>query len=685
MVSLLCLVFAGQPTARAAGFTYQGRLTLDGIPASGLYDLRFTVYDSTNEPGTIVAGPTTNLATVVTEGVFTVQLDFGNAPFDGSDRWLEIAVRTNNTTSFATLSPRQPLTPAPYAIYAASAGPGGTGNTVSGLDAAVGGGRDNTGSGYFSAVGGGYTNTASAFYSTVAGGGLNLSSGSYSTVPGGYQNTAAGDYSLAAGYRAKANHNGTFVWADSQNADFASVTNDEFAIRARNGVRIQTDTGIHMNAADRPIITRDWDRFSGSAAGGKAGIGRWGLFMEPSRLTLGIPSDVDVPGRIFQVAKYSTNGTYTPLLRVDQSGDVGMGAGISSFGASLDIQQPQASLRLLSSNITTSGSLIEMASPANFVGQTIGGIEWTNLNQLHAGISVGIQSGLLGFAEAAVDINSGTGDSTVAKFAPSGVEADSPFTVNAVGLLGGPTVTFNRLSSDGIVLNITRDGTSQGNISVSGSTVSYNAFTGSHYAWTDRPLDEGALVRMTGGNRHYHNDPKSEVIYGIQPTSRANDPACLGAYLGVQSPPQPASSDNPHLVMAVGNGEMWVVDRGGDLEPGDALISSDVKGCAMKDDPKRFAVGHVVARAAEQVSWAEVQPDAQGIRRKKISVLFDSFERGGTDATHLARIVDQQAAEIASLKQRLDTLQTIVLQKTAGASADVAMRQKVNPAGGPVE
>ena len=33
------------------------------------------------------------------------------------------------------------------------------------------------------------------------------------------------------------------VWADSQNADFSSITNDEFAIRATNGVRIVRNAG----------------------------------------------------------------------------------------------------------------------------------------------------------------------------------------------------------------------------------------------------------------------------------------------------------------------------------------------------------------------------------------------------------------------------------------------------------
>ena len=62
----------------------------------------------------------TNDATVVSNGLFTVTLDFGSVPFDGSNRWLDIGVRTNGGgDSFASLNPRQPITSAPYAITAA--------------------------------------------------------------------------------------------------------------------------------------------------------------------------------------------------------------------------------------------------------------------------------------------------------------------------------------------------------------------------------------------------------------------------------------------------------------------------------------------------------------------------------------------------------------------------------------
>jgi hypothetical protein len=63
---------------------------------------------------------TTN-AVPVTNGLFTVALDFG-AVFDGNARWLDISVKTNGASSYTTLAPRQPLTPTPYALYAPSAG-----------------------------------------------------------------------------------------------------------------------------------------------------------------------------------------------------------------------------------------------------------------------------------------------------------------------------------------------------------------------------------------------------------------------------------------------------------------------------------------------------------------------------------------------------------------------------------
>jgi len=107
---------------QGSAFTYQGRLNDGGNPATGIYDLRFAIYAAASG-GAAVGGLVTNSAVGVTNGVFTVVLDFGANAFDGSPRWLEVGVRLNGSASdFTTLVPRQPITPTPYAIFAATAG-----------------------------------------------------------------------------------------------------------------------------------------------------------------------------------------------------------------------------------------------------------------------------------------------------------------------------------------------------------------------------------------------------------------------------------------------------------------------------------------------------------------------------------------------------------------------------------
>jgi hypothetical protein len=72
----------------------------------------------------------------------------------------------------------------------------------------------------------------------VSGGYSNVASGDYAAVCGGNDNTASANYSFAVGRRAKANHTGAFVWADSSDFDFGSASANSFRVRATNGVRL---------------------------------------------------------------------------------------------------------------------------------------------------------------------------------------------------------------------------------------------------------------------------------------------------------------------------------------------------------------------------------------------------------------------------------------------------------------
>jgi hypothetical protein len=122
---------------------------------------------------------------------------------------------------------------------------GGESNTTSMGHTVISGGGFNTASGTYATIGGGLNNTASGYGSTIGGGKNNVAAGTYATIPGGAENEANAYHTLAAGFRAKANHGGTFVWADSISSigvDFNSTGINQFLIRASGGVGIGSNS-----------------------------------------------------------------------------------------------------------------------------------------------------------------------------------------------------------------------------------------------------------------------------------------------------------------------------------------------------------------------------------------------------------------------------------------------------------
>jgi hypothetical protein len=103
----------------ASTFTYQGRLTDGSATANGVYDFEFALYD---EAGVQIGTTVLRQDAIVTNGIFTVQIDFGTNAFSGANRFLEIRVRPGNSNGgFTTLAPRQAVTAAPRAIYSLNA------------------------------------------------------------------------------------------------------------------------------------------------------------------------------------------------------------------------------------------------------------------------------------------------------------------------------------------------------------------------------------------------------------------------------------------------------------------------------------------------------------------------------------------------------------------------------------
>ncbi len=125
--------------------------------------------------------------------------------------------------------------------------------------------------GQYGTVGGGDFNNASGEYSVIAGGHSNWAGGGYASIPGGINNQAAGDYSLAAGRRAIVRSpvqvgggdtdgdEGTFVWADSTDADFTSTGPNQFLVRATGGVNFVADADPNAGGGLRvlPVAAAD--------------------------------------------------------------------------------------------------------------------------------------------------------------------------------------------------------------------------------------------------------------------------------------------------------------------------------------------------------------------------------------------------------------------------------------------
>ncbi|MCK4975758.1 MAG: hypothetical protein KAS36_02360, partial [Anaerolineales bacterium] len=129
-------------------------------PVNGTCDFRFRLYNAASG-GSLLGTDTVN-GVPVSDGYFGVVLndsgEFGGNAFDGQARWMEI--RVNCGSGDTDLSPRQPLTAAPYAHYALSAPWSG----LSGVPAGLNDGDDDT--------------------TYTAGTGLTLSGGQFSLTAG---------------------------------------------------------------------------------------------------------------------------------------------------------------------------------------------------------------------------------------------------------------------------------------------------------------------------------------------------------------------------------------------------------------------------------------------------------------------------------------------------------------------
>lgn len=263
---MLVALAAAAPAQAPEFFNYQARLVDGSQLYNGTATIVFGLY------GQRIAGAPLYLETqtvAVVDGLYSTSIGASN-PVPGS---LHAVLETDPvylqvTVNGTPLSPRERLGSVAYAMRpglkglgnvesgvrsavgggetntasgAGSGVSGGSRNEAAGDYSAVAGGRQNTASNSYAFVGGGWLNEASGPRATVAGGGGNTATGAFAAIPGGRLNAARGDYSFAAGHNAQAAHAGAFVWADALDVPFASTASNQFLVRARGGVGINTN------------------------------------------------------------------------------------------------------------------------------------------------------------------------------------------------------------------------------------------------------------------------------------------------------------------------------------------------------------------------------------------------------------------------------------------------------------
>jgi hypothetical protein len=116
---IFIFISAQMIAAQTTAFNYQGKLTDAGTPQAA-YQMQFKLFD-TETGGSQVGNTVENPAVAVSDGVFSVMLDFGTNAFSGANRYLEISVRRNANESYTVLTPRQQIASSPYSIRTLSA------------------------------------------------------------------------------------------------------------------------------------------------------------------------------------------------------------------------------------------------------------------------------------------------------------------------------------------------------------------------------------------------------------------------------------------------------------------------------------------------------------------------------------------------------------------------------------
>jgi hypothetical protein len=106
----------------------------------------------------------------------------------------------------------------------------------------------------------------------------------------------------------------------------------------------------------------------------------------------------------------------------------------------------------------------------------------------------------------------------------------------------------------------------------------------------------------------YTASPK-EQLFNTRICSTRKSKSAVGVYGGTDK-------EGRDMCLSLGTGFMWVANKGGDLEIGDYLISSDVKGCVEKQDDNIY-YNYTVAKITQNIKWQPLE------QKRLVKVIYE--------------------------------------------------------------
>jgi hypothetical protein len=563
---LALLSIAGTTVAQGTAFTYQGQLKASGSPANGNYDMTFQLFDDP-DAGTQQGGDIVLTGTPVATGLFTVELDFTDAPFVANQAlWLA------TTVNGETLSPRQKLTPTPFAlntrgISVDAGGSVGIGTTTPSARLEIAGTPGVDGIKFpdgtlqtsaTSGVAGFWSSSASDIFSNNAG-----SVGVGTSTPSAKLHVAGGPAWTTNGWtKSLALNNGTAI-------ELGYGLGTRYGIGASNSQLYFFNTPTEAtSAAASYFMTAD--------SAGRIGIG-----------TLAPAAKLDI----------AAIGDGASLLRLSTERPWSFRQKYTGSGSALQLI-PDTGLKNF--EISAAGG----TNVATFVGDDSNprvGIGTTNpTNRLHVLSNVNGSSAIYGQSTAGSSNSGVYGGSDATN--GNGVIGDAPSGTTAYGVWGRATQGIGGVFSGGSLALWAQGRARVGILEITGgSDFSENFDVVNPKDSADAEVAPGMIVCIdakTPGKLMVSNRPYDTTVAGI--ISGAG-----GVQVGMTMGQEGTLANGKHPVALTGRVYALCDASSGAIRPGDQLTTSDTPGHAMKSVDRERSQGAVVGKAMSSLPKGE--------------------------------------------------------------------------------